>query len=131
MSTRSGSVSPTTTALPGLMMPAFSRAMSASSGPANSVWSSPMLVITATWAFTTLVASQRPSMPTSMTPTSTATSANQRNAAAVTASKYVGRTPVIASMSAMPAICSANSTSLIGSALRRMRSLIFSRWGLV
>ena len=87
MSTSSGSVSPMTAADAGLMMPAFSRAMSASVGPANSVWSMPMLVITATWASTTLVASQRPSSPTSTTATSTATSANQRKAAAVTASK--------------------------------------------
>ena len=37
-----------TTALPGLMIPAFSRAMSAVVGPANSLWSIPMLVTTAT-----------------------------------------------------------------------------------
>ena len=71
----------------GLMIPAFSRAMSASVGPANSVWSMPMFVTTATWASTTLVASHRPSSPTSITATSTAMSANQRNAAAVHASK--------------------------------------------
>ena len=35
---------------PGLTMPAFSRAMSASVGPANSVWSRPTLVTTATCA---------------------------------------------------------------------------------
>jgi len=84
---RAGSVSPITAALRGLMMPAFSLAMSASVGPANSVWSMPMFVMTATWASTMLVASQRPSMPTSITATSTAMSANHRNAAAVTASK--------------------------------------------
>ena len=82
-STSSGSVSPMTTADAGLMIPAFSRAMSASVGPANSLWSMPMLVTTATWASTTLVASHRPSRPTSTTATSTAVSANQRNAAAV------------------------------------------------
>ena len=85
--TSAGSVSPITAALAGLMMPAFSRAMSASVGPANSLWSMPMLVTTATWASTTLVASQRPSSPTSTTATSTAMSENQRRAAAVTASK--------------------------------------------
>jgi len=37
ISTISGAVSPHTTALPGLMMPAFSRAMSTLVGPANSV----------------------------------------------------------------------------------------------
>ena len=85
--TSSGSVSPITTALFGLMIPAFSRAMSSSVGPANSLWSMPMFVTTATWASTMFVASQRPSSPTSATTTSTATSANHRNAAAVTASK--------------------------------------------
>ena len=50
---------------PGLTMPAFSRAMSASVGPAYSVWSSPTLVTTATWPSATFVASQRPSRPTS------------------------------------------------------------------
>ena len=82
-----GSVSPITAADVGLMIPAFSRAMSASVGPANSLWSMPMFVTTATWASTTLVASHRPSRPTSTTATSTAVSANQRNAAAVHASK--------------------------------------------
>ena len=53
----------------------------------------PMLVMTATCASHTLVASHRPSRPTSTTATSTARSANQRNAAAVAASKYDGRTP--------------------------------------
>ena len=69
------------------MIPAFSRATSTSVGPANSLWSIPMFVITATWAVTTLVASHRPSSPTSTTATSTAVSANQRKAAAVHASK--------------------------------------------
>ena len=41
------------------------RAMSARVGPAYSVWSSPTLVTTATWPSATLVASQRPSSPTS------------------------------------------------------------------
>ena len=120
-----------TTADDGSTIPDFSRAMSASVGPANSVWSMPMLVITATCAWTTFVASQRPSRPTSTTATSTATSANQRNAAAVHASKYDGRTPVSPSRSATAAICSANSSSLIGSALRARRSFTRSRCGLV
>ena len=69
------------------MIPDFSLAMSTSVGPANSLWSIPMLVITATWAVTTLVASHWPSSPTSTTAASTAVSANQRKAAAVHASK--------------------------------------------
>ena len=85
--TRAGSVSPSTAADCGLMIPDFSRAMSASVGPANSLWSMPMFVTTATWAWTTLVASHSPSSPTSTTATSTAVSANQRKAAAVQASK--------------------------------------------
>ena len=108
--------------LPGLMIPDFSAAMWPLVGPANSLWSMPMLVMTATCASHTLVASQRPSSPTSTTATSTARSANQRNAAAVVVSKYDGRTPVSISRSATAAICSANSSSLIGSPLRLIRS---------
>jgi hypothetical protein len=87
MATSSGRVSPTTTPLRGFTIPAFSRAMCSRVGPANSVWSIPMFVITATWASTTLVASHRPSSPTSTTMASTATSANHRNADAVRISK--------------------------------------------
>ena len=47
------------------------------------------------------------------------------------ASKYVGRTPISPSRSAMAAICSANDSSSIGSPSRARRSLIRSRWGLV
>jgi hypothetical protein len=85
--TIAGSVSPITAADVGSMIPAFSRAMSASVGPASSLWSIPMFVTTATCARTTFVASHLPSSPTSTTATSTAVSANQRNAAAVHASK--------------------------------------------
>jgi hypothetical protein len=56
-------------------------------GPANSVWSSPTLVTTATTGSTTLVASQVPSIPTSTTATSTGASAKHQKAAAVTISK--------------------------------------------
>ena len=87
MAASSGSVSPSTSVRPGLTMPAFSAATSSQVGPAYSVWSCPTLVTTATWPSTTLVASHRPSRPTSTTATSTATSANQRNAAAVRISK--------------------------------------------
>jgi hypothetical protein len=89
------------------------------------------LVMTATCASTTFVASQRPSMPTSTTATSMATSANQRNAHAVTISKKLGRTPATSSSSAIAPICSARSSSEIGSVLRLIRSFSRSRCGLV
>ena len=57
--------------------------MSAMSVPRYSVWSMPIGVITATGASTTLVASQRPPMPTSTTATSIGASANAANAIAV------------------------------------------------
>ena len=113
------------------MIPAFSRAMSASVGPANSLWSIPMFVTTATWACTTFVASHLPSSPTSTTATSTAVSANHRNAAAVHVSKYDGRTPTSPSRSAIAATCSANVSSSIDSPSRARRSLTRSRCGLV
>ena len=52
------------------MIPAFSAAISAISVPRYSVWSTPIGVMTATGASTTLVASHRPPMPTSTTATS-------------------------------------------------------------
>jgi hypothetical protein len=52
---------------PGLTIPAFSAAMAARVGPAMLVWSSWTLVTTATVPSTTLVASHRPSIPTSIT----------------------------------------------------------------
>ncbi len=59
----------------GLMMPAFSVAMVATSGPRYSAWSSDTGVTTATRASATFVASQVPPMPTSTTATSTGVSA--------------------------------------------------------
>ena len=111
------------------MIPAFSRAMSASVGPANSLWSMPMFVITATCASTTFVASHRPSSPTSTTATSTAMSANQRNAAAVQASKYVGRTPVSPSRSAIGGDLLGELLVADRLPLRASRSLTRSRCG--
>ena len=128
--TRSGSVSPITAADP-VDDPRLLPRHVGQRRPGELVVVHADVVITATWASTTFVASQRPSSPTSITATSTATSANQRNAAAVHASKYVGRTPVSPSRSATAAICSASSSSSMGSALRVNRSLIRSRCGLV
>ena len=53
------------------------------------MWSTPIGVITATGASTTLVASQRPPRPTSTTATSTGASANAANAIAVTTSNLL------------------------------------------
>ena len=86
MARRSGSASPSTK-----WCPASRSDLLLGDGlppaPTPSVWSWPTLVSTATAPSATLVASQRPSMPTSITATSTATSANQGNAAAVRISK--------------------------------------------
>ena len=89
------------------------------------------LVMTATCPSTTLVASQVPPSPTSMTPTSTATSANHRNTAASTTSKYDGSSPISRSTSAMTRNCSSSSASSIGSPFTMRRSLTRSRCGLV
>jgi hypothetical protein len=74
-------------------MPAFSAAIAARVGSATSAWSSCTLVTTATVPSATFVASQRPSMPTSTTATSTLASASSQNAAAVSASNQLGATP--------------------------------------
>jgi hypothetical protein len=60
---------------PGLMIPAFSAAMLATSGPRYWTWSRSTGVTTATSASIWLVASQVPPMPTSTTATSTGASA--------------------------------------------------------
>ena len=60
-----------TTTWPGLMMPAFSRAISSIVEPSHFVWSRAIGVMTATLASMTFVASQRPPMPTSTTAAST------------------------------------------------------------
>jgi hypothetical protein len=60
-------------------------------------WSTPIGVITATGALTTLVASHRPPRPTSTTATSTGASANAANAIAVTTSNLLIAGPPAAS----------------------------------
>ena len=79
------------------MIPAFSAAISAISVPRYSVWSTPMGVMTATGASTTLVASQRPPMPTSTTAISIGASAKAANAIAVTTSNLLIAGPPAAS----------------------------------
>ena len=78
-----------------MMIPALLPAISAMVSPRYSVWSMPIGVITATGASTTLVESQVPPSPTSMTATSTGASANAANAIAVRTSNLViaGRRP--------------------------------------
>ena len=56
---------------PSLMMPALLEATSSMVSPSQAAWSKPMGVITSTSPGTTLVQSQVPPMPTSMTATST------------------------------------------------------------
>ena len=59
---------PVTHGTPGLMMPAFSAAISPKVSPKSSVWSSPMFVMTViSGCETTFVASRRPPRPTSST----------------------------------------------------------------
>lgn len=88
-----------------------------------------MFVITDTVDVTTLVASNRPRRPTSTTATSTLSVANQPKAAAQTNSNQLSRSPTTISRSDSSVRISARSRSLIGSPLRRMRSLISEMCG--
>ena len=92
-----------------------------------------MLVTTATCASATLVASYRPSRPTSTTAASTASWLNQAKAVAVSSSKYDGRSAKNSrsSRAAISLTTRAKSSRSIGSALREMRSVTCSRCGLV
>ena len=90
-----------------------------------------MLVITATAALTMLVQSHVPPRPTSTTATSTASSANQVRAAAVSSSKRVGGSSIRLSMRDSVSSRSVNVSSSIGSPLRARRSLTRDRLGLV
>ena len=62
---------PVTTGTPGLMIPAFSKAIAPSVFPRYSWWSRAMFVMTETSGVTTFVASNRPPIPTSKTAMST------------------------------------------------------------
>ncbi len=88
---------PQTAGLPGRKMPAFSRAMDSTSGPSQSVWSSPTETTTATSASTTLTASSRPPRPTSSTIASGAAVSKTSRAASVLYSKNVSESPPRAS----------------------------------
>ncbi len=93
------------------MMPAFSPAMPAMSSPRYSTWSMLIGVITATGALTTLVASQRPPNPTSITATSIGASANAANAIAVSTSNLLIAGPPLAS-DCWSMICTNGSSSV-------------------
>ena len=75
------------------MIPALFPAISVSVSPRNSVWSIPMGVITATAASATLVLSQVPPRPTSMTAASTGASPKAENAIAVRISNLDSASP--------------------------------------
>ena len=94
-----------------LMMPAFSAAISAMSSPRYSTWSTPIGVMTATGASTTLVASQRPPRPTSTTATSTGASANAANAIAVSDLELAHRRAAGRLATAASTICTNGSIS--------------------
>ena len=128
-----------TTWLDALMMPTFSPATSSGVSPSIE-WSRSTSPMTATSAATTLVASQRPPSPTSITPTSTASSARCASAMAVSSSKKVtgwawspSRSSARASISrAMPSTSvwtSANTSGAIACRPTRMRSRTSWRWG--
>ena len=82
--------SPTITGSPALRMPAFSYAMLASEFPRWRSWSNAMEVIAPTTGAMTLVASNRPPRPTSMTAVSTSARRKISKAMAVVTSKNVG-----------------------------------------
>ncbi len=86
----SPSASPTTTGVPDLMIPAFSRAMSAGVFPSSWVWSRDMFVITHMSGERMLVLSSRPPRPVSTTDTSTLCRAKQSKAIIVVSSKNDG-----------------------------------------
>ena len=72
-------------AVPGLKIPAFSRAMLSGVSPRNSVWSMPIETTPAARGWMTFVASSRPPSPVSMTDTCAPERANQSKASAVVA----------------------------------------------
>ena len=111
-------------------MPAFSLATAMRQSPTPSVWSIPTLVSVATSASTTLVASKRPSIPTSTTATSTATSAKCWSAAAVTVSNQVACIRRWSVKRATSPTAAPKVSGSMGSASTEIRSVGATRWGL-
>ena len=124
-----------TATAPGLMMPAFSVAISAGVVPRYFAWSTATGVTTATFPSATLVESHRPPRPTSSTVTSTGASVNTANPSAVTASKNDrGRSSCASARSrngTSSVYASTNRSGEMGSPDRLIRSRTCARCGLV
>src|SRR5829696_3209283 len=109
--------------------------MSVIVGPSQRVCSRPTLVSTATGAARTFVASWRPPSPASTTATSTPRSASSENAAAVSSSNCVTRSPPVSVRSTLTAAAAARSTAAPNASgsrsasPMRMRSAKVERWG--
>ena len=127
--------SATTATLPGLMIPAFSTAISAGVSPRYLAWSTATGSTTATAASATLVASHEPPMPTSTTATSTGASANRAYAMPTIVSKNDSGCSSLASTrwvyGATSLNAATNSSSVSGSPSTEIRSVIRSTCGLV
>ena len=112
---------------PGLIIPAFSRAIFASVLPKNSVWSMPILVMTDRTGVSTFVLSSLPPKPVSITAISTFCCTKYQNPRAVMVSKNEGCS------SSRKALCSvtnaATVSSGIGLPLTRIRSVSETRCG--
>ena len=117
------------------MIPAFSCAIAVGESPRYFAWSTEIGSTTATSASTTLVASQAPPMPTSTTATSTGASAKAAYAIPTIVSKKLSGWAWSASTRCVYGATSlnarTNSSSVSGSPSMLIRSLIFSRCGLV
>ena len=117
---------------PGFMIPAFSRAIFWMVSPRNSVCSIPMLLMTATSGVMTLVLSNLPPIPTSMTAMSADTREKYFSAMTVRTSKLVHSLPSDAMASTWgltsPMSCS-RSASDMSSPSMRMLSLTFIMCG--
>ena len=131
--------SASTTVAPSLMIPDFSEAISTTVCPRNRSWSSAIGVTTATSPSATLVESQLPPRPTSMTATSTGASANAANAITVNTSKNDSRGSPFSrepwstrcTYGATSCQTSTNRSSLSGSPSIAIRSVTRDRCGLV
>ena len=123
----------------GLIIPAFSVAISARVSPSISVWSRPTGATTETIPSATFVESHEPPIPTSRITTSTGSSAKIAKASTVMDSKNVSfGSPRAANSSStrvrygkISSQTRTNVASGTGSPLMLMRSVTLSRWGLV
>ena len=113
----SGAFWPRTTTVFGLIIPAFSYAISEIDFPSWASWSRAIVVIATPIGCVTFVASNRPPRPTSRTASSTSACLNATKAAAVVTSKNVGdisRRPSRSSrLTARRTVSTAHSNSLV------------------